>query len=49
MAGGLGRVSLDHVNDYLPLRRSTFDIELAPLPRSLPVERQVVGRLAARR
>ncbi|HUG54258.1 MAG TPA: B12-binding domain-containing radical SAM protein [Vicinamibacteria bacterium] len=35
MAGGIGRVRLDHVSDYLPLRRRAFGLERAPLPRSL--------------
>jgi len=35
MAGGMHRVALDGVRDYLPLRRAVFDCELAPLPRSL--------------
>jgi hypothetical protein len=35
MAGGVGRVLLDEVADYLPLRRARFSFDLAPLPRSL--------------
>jgi hypothetical protein len=35
MSGGVKRVRLDRVNDFLPLRRQTFGFELAPLPRSL--------------
>jgi radical SAM superfamily enzyme YgiQ (UPF0313 family) len=35
MSGGIRRVRLDRVNDYLALRRETFDFELAPLPQSL--------------
>jgi hypothetical protein len=35
MSGGVQRVRLDRVNDFLPLRRQTFGFELAPLPRSL--------------
>ena len=36
MSGGVGRVRLDGVADLLPLRKSTFGFELAPLPKSLP-------------
>jgi len=35
MSGGVRRVRLDCVNDFLPLRRRTFGFTLAPLPRSL--------------
>lgn len=35
MSGGVRRVRLDNVQDYLPLRRRTFGFALAPLPRSL--------------
>lgn len=35
MSGGMGRVRLDGVSDYLALRRARFGIELAPLPRSV--------------
>jgi uncharacterized radical SAM superfamily protein len=35
MAGGVGRVRLDRVEDYLPLRRELFGFDLAPLPKSL--------------
>ena len=35
MSGGITRVWLDGVRDFLPLRKATFDFELAPLPRSL--------------
>ncbi len=34
MAGGMHRVVLDRVDDYLPLRRQMFDCELVPLPAS---------------
>jgi hypothetical protein len=37
MAGGLGRVTLDRVDEYMPLRRLTFGYDLIPLPRSLQV------------
>jgi hypothetical protein len=35
MAGGVARVRLDRVTDYLDLRRRRFGVELAPLPSSL--------------
>lgn len=35
LSAGVGRRTLDHVSDYLPLRRKTYDIELAPLPDNL--------------
>ncbi len=35
MSGGVMRVRLDGVNDLLALRKRTFGLELAPLPRSL--------------
>lgn len=35
MSGGVVRVRLDGVKDYLSLRQETFGFELAPLPRSL--------------
>jgi radical SAM superfamily enzyme YgiQ (UPF0313 family) len=35
MSGGVRRVRLDSVQDFLPLRRRTFGCALAPLPRSL--------------
>jgi len=34
-SAGVHRRTLDHVSDYLPLRRRTYDIELAPLPANL--------------
>jgi radical SAM family protein len=37
MAGGMRRVILDRVTDYLPLRRRLYGFEIAPLPRGLPV------------
>jgi len=33
MAGGLGRVAIDRVDDYIDLRRHRYGFELAPLPR----------------
>jgi len=35
MSGGITGVRLDRVNDFLSLRKETFGIESAPLPRSL--------------
>lgn len=35
MSGGIMRERLDHVSDYMNYRRRVFDIELAPLPKSL--------------
>lgn len=35
MSGGVGRLRLDHVREYLDLRRRTYGISLAPLPASL--------------
>lgn len=35
MAGGIGRVVIDNVENYLPVRRQYFDVDLAPLPNSL--------------
>lgn len=35
MSGGVGRVRVDSVDSYLPLRQRYFDCELVPLPRNL--------------
>jgi radical SAM superfamily enzyme YgiQ (UPF0313 family) len=35
MSGGIGRVQVDKTDDYRLLRRRFFDVDLAPLPRSL--------------
>ncbi|MEO8504285.1 MAG: radical SAM protein [Acidobacteriota bacterium] len=35
MAGGIGRIRRDRVEDYAALRRSTFGVDLIPLPDSL--------------
>ena len=35
MAGGIGRVRRDHVDDYLPARRRRFGCERVPLPDNL--------------
>ena len=37
MSGGVMRVKLDHVSDYIGLRKRVFGIELVPLPKSLRV------------
>ena len=45
MAGGLGKVNLDHVSQYIRAREERFGYELVPLPnnRPLPTEtRQLV-------
>ena len=38
MSGGVRRVRLDNVHDFLPLRQRTFGFTLAPLPRSLQLQ-----------
>jgi len=38
MSGGIGRVRLDRAADYAALRRTRFDIDLAPLPQSRSLE-----------
>jgi hypothetical protein len=35
MSGGIRRVRLDRVSDYLDRRKTTYGFELAPLPHSL--------------
>ena len=35
MSGGVGPVKLDHVSDYLALRRNRYGFDLLPLPQSL--------------
>jgi hypothetical protein len=53
MSGGVMRVRLDGVDDFLARRKSTFGFELAPLPRSLQLPAaesqpiQVLARAAA--
>ncbi len=49
MSGGVVRVRKDRVRDYLPLRRSTYGFELAPLPHSLqlPEEESRLNRVLA--
>jgi Radical SAM superfamily len=39
MSGGVSRVRLDSVSDYLELRKKQFDIENAPLPASLELSK----------
>ena len=48
MAGGVGRVRLDRVEDYRALRRRVFGIDLAPIPRSLALsaEDEALNRTA---
>ncbi len=54
MSGGVMRVRLDGVDDFLSLRKRTFGFELAPLPRSLQLPaaeiqtNQILARPAAR-
>lgn len=40
MAGGIDRLQVDSAADYTALRRATYDIDLAPLPDSLPLSAQ---------
>ena len=35
MSGGIKRVRLDGVDDYLSLRQESYGFEFAPLPQSL--------------
>ena len=35
MAGGMDRLQLDAVDDYITMRREVYDIDMAPLPSSL--------------
>jgi radical SAM superfamily enzyme YgiQ (UPF0313 family) len=35
MSGGIGRVRLDHLDDYLPLRRARYGLDIVPLPHNL--------------
>jgi radical SAM superfamily enzyme YgiQ (UPF0313 family) len=51
MSGGLRRVLLDGVNDFLPLRKETFGFELAPLPKSLqlPAAENLLNQVLAPR
>ncbi len=46
MSGGVIRAKLDHVSDYVALRKSLFGVDLAPLPRSLRMK-SVSGVLEA--
>lgn len=57
MSGGVVRVRLDHVSEYIDLRKRVFGYELAPLPKSLklllheshesPVDRVVASTMNA--
>ena len=49
MAGGMGRVALDGDGDYAGLRRATYDLDVVPLPRSLPSPPDVVPLAAVSR
>jgi radical SAM superfamily enzyme YgiQ (UPF0313 family) len=40
MSGGVDRLRMDGAQDYAALRRSVYDIDLAPLPDSLPLSIQ---------
>lgn len=47
MTGGIASVKLDHVRDYMSLRKSTFGFEYAPLPQRLrPPEAPSIARSA---
>jgi hypothetical protein len=48
MSGGVSRVRLDGVDDYLPLRRKLFGLDLAPLPTNLALSAadQAINRTA---
>jgi hypothetical protein len=35
MSGGVDRLRIDNVSDYISLRRQIYDIDLAPLPDNL--------------
>lgn len=40
MSGGVNRLRVDGLADYTALRRATYDIDLVPLPDSLPLSAQ---------
>jgi hypothetical protein len=40
MSGGIGRVFLDHVDDYRKLRMNRFGFDLVPLPKSLQLSEE---------
>jgi hypothetical protein len=48
MSGGVKRVYLDSSSDYIPLRKTMFDFEFAPLPQilQLPEADQALNRRA---
>jgi hypothetical protein len=49
MAGGMHQVRLDHVSDYIELRRRCYGFDLAPLPRGLqPSDQAQAAPLATR-
>jgi hypothetical protein len=35
MSGGVDRLRIDGINEYIGLRRGIYDVNLAPLPSSL--------------
>jgi hypothetical protein len=35
MSGGVIRAKVDHVRNYTEFRKRVFDVDLAPLPKSL--------------
>jgi radical SAM superfamily enzyme YgiQ (UPF0313 family) len=35
MSGGMGKLNLDHADNYIQLRKQVFDVELVPLPNNL--------------
>jgi radical SAM superfamily enzyme YgiQ (UPF0313 family) len=39
MSGGVGRIRRDSASDYRRLRRARYDLEMAPLPRSLELSK----------
>ncbi|HUG70949.1 MAG TPA: radical SAM protein [Pirellulaceae bacterium] len=51
MSGGIKRVRLDGVDDFLSLRRESYGFELAPLPQSLqlPAAERPIGLARAER
>jgi hypothetical protein len=39
MSGGVGRVRLDSITDYIHLRRTQYGVDLVPLPKSLELSK----------
>jgi Radical SAM superfamily len=50
MSGGIRRTRLDHIDDFLHLRRKCFGLEIVPLPQNLalPQTDQILNRIADR-